>query len=40
MRVMVALMIGAIFSILAIKHSENSFGPGQLTASVTDITAG
>jgi hypothetical protein len=39
MRVTVALMIAAVFSILAIKHSENSLGTGQLTASATDISA-
>jgi hypothetical protein len=40
MRVTVALMIAAVFSILAIKYSENSMGNGQLSASAADITAG
>jgi hypothetical protein len=40
MRVMVFLMIAAVFSILAIKHSDNSLGTGRLTASPTEIATG
>ncbi|SIQ64709.1 hypothetical protein SAMN05880561_103925 [Rhizobium sp. RU33A] len=40
MRVTVALMIAAVFSILAIKHSENSLGSGRLTASASDVASG
>ncbi|AOG10453.1 MULTISPECIES: hypothetical protein [Rhizobium/Agrobacterium group] len=40
MRVTVALMIAAVFSILAIKYSEQSLGGGRLTASATDVSAG
>jgi hypothetical protein len=37
MRVMVFLMIAAVFSILAIKHSDNSLGSGRLTASPAEV---
>jgi len=37
MRVMVALMVAAVFSILAIKYSENSLGSGRLTASPAEV---
>jgi len=40
MRVMVAVMIAALFSILAIKYSENSLGTGRLTASPSEIATG
>lgn len=40
MRVMVALMIAAVFSILAIKYSENSLGTGRLTASPAEVALG
>ncbi len=40
MRVTVALMIAAVFSILAIKYSENSLGTGRLTASPTEVALG
>jgi len=37
---MVALMIAAVFSILAIKYSENSLGTGRLTASPAEVALG
>jgi hypothetical protein len=40
MRVMVILMIAAVFSILAIKHSNNSLGTGRLTASPAEVATG
>jgi hypothetical protein len=40
MRVVVALMIAAVFSILAIKHQDNSLGTGRLTASPTEVATG
>lgn len=40
MRVLVALMIVAVFSILAIKYSENSFGTRRLTASPSEVALG
>lgn len=40
MRVMVILMIAAVFSILAVKHSNNSLGTGRLTASPAEVATG
>lgn len=40
MRVMVLVMIAAVFSILAIKFSENSLGRGRLTASPSEVAIG
>lgn len=40
MRVMVILMIAAVFSILAIKHSDNSLGGHRLSASPAEVATG
>ncbi len=40
MRIMVLMMVAAIFSILAIKSSENSLSRDRLTASPTEIATG
>lgn len=40
MRVMILVMIAAVFSILAIKFSESSFSGGRLTASPSEVALG
>ncbi len=40
MRVMVFLMVAAVISIIAIKHSDNSLGTGRLTASPAEVATG
>jgi hypothetical protein len=40
MRVMVILMIATVFSILAIKYSDNSLGTRRLTASPAEVATG
>ena len=40
MRVMVLVMVAAVFSILVIKSAENSLGRGRLTASPTEVAIG
>lgn len=40
MRVMILVMIAAVFSILAIKFSESSLSGGRLTASPSEVALG